>query len=60
MMMNWLNLQLTNLVLTQKMGKKRENSYQMLKRSLEERHTERIQNILTITDVFLNQNKVNV
>ena len=46
------------------MGKERENSYQKLKRSPEERHTQKqyelIQNILTITDVFLNQERVNV
>ena len=45
------------------MGKERENSYQKLKRSPEERHTQKqyelIQNILTITDVFLNQKRVN-
>ena len=46
------------------MGKERENSYRKLKRSLEERYTQThrklIGNILMITDVFLNQKRVNV
>ena len=45
----------------QNKGKERENSYWKLKRSLEERHTQKlIQNILTVTDIFLNQKRVNV
>ena len=43
---------------TQSMGKERENSYRKMKRSPEKTHTNTsklIQNISTITDVFLNQ-----
>jgi hypothetical protein len=54
----------TVIRITQKMEKEREASYRKMKRSLEERHTQSHRNllcyILMITDVFLNQKRVNV
>ena len=49
----------TEVQITQNMGKERENSYQKIKRSPEERHTQKlIRNILIFSDVFLNQKRV--
>ena len=53
----------TKVWITQKMGKERETSYRKMKRSPEERHTNTlklISDISTITDVFLDQKRVNV
>ena len=44
-----------------KKGSEMGNSYQKMKRSPDERHTRKLNlNILTNTDVFLNQKRVNV